>query len=153
MSNKSTVYFSSSMLAIAIILFTIFITHTFFSDVVSLKTPDTSTLASRIKPIGAVYLQGDLQTQAVTVAKPVKTATKSRSGKEIYSAHCAACHSVGIAGAPKTGNASDWAPKLKLGIAKLVQTSIKGVGAMPPKGTCGTCSSDDLKAAIEYMSK
>ncbi|MCP4233523.1 MAG: cytochrome c5 family protein, partial [Aestuariibacter sp.] len=23
--------------------------------------------------------------------------------------------------------------------------------AMPPRGTCGTCSDDDIKAAIEYM--
>jgi len=32
-------------------------------------------------------------------------------------------------------------------------TAIKGEKAMPPKGTCMTCSNDELKAAIEFMRK
>nr|MCS5577811.1 c-type cytochrome [Alteromonas macleodii] len=26
-----------------------------------------------------------------------------------------------------------------------------GINAMPPRGTCGNCSDDEIKAAIEYM--
>jgi len=35
----------------------------------------------------------------------------------------------------------------------LVKVAIAGKGAMPPKGTCGTCSADELRAAIEHMTK
>ena len=37
------------------------------------------------------------------------------------------------------------------GMDALLQSAINGKNAMPPRGTCGTCSDDDLKAAIEYM--
>jgi cytochrome c5 len=33
----------------------------------------------------------------------------------------------------------------------LVKVAISGKGAMPPKGTCATCSADELRAAIEHM--
>ncbi|HUH58299.1 MAG TPA: cytochrome c5 family protein, partial [Pseudomonadales bacterium] len=29
---------------------------------------------------------------------------------------------------------------------------VEGLNAMPPKGTCGDCSDDDLMSAINYMS-
>jgi cytochrome c5 len=33
----------------------------------------------------------------------------------------------------------------------LVASSIKGLNAMPAKGTCFKCMDEDLKAAISYM--
>jgi cytochrome c5 len=36
-------------------------------------------------------------------------------------------------------------------MATLLQHSINGFNAMPPKGTCFTCSDADLQAAVEYM--
>jgi cytochrome c5 len=33
----------------------------------------------------------------------------------------------------------------------LLHSAINGKNAMPPRGTCATCSDDELKAAIEYM--
>ncbi|SFV78002.1 Cytochrome c5 [hydrothermal vent metagenome] len=56
-----------------------------------------------------------------------------------------------MAGAPKFGNKADWASRLKRGIDDLVKVAISGKGAMPPKGTCATCSADELRAAIEHM--
>ncbi|HIB97549.1 MAG TPA: cytochrome c5 family protein [Candidatus Thioglobus sp.] len=78
---------------------------------------------------------------------------KSRSGESVYTASCAGCHSIGVASAPKTNNKADWAPRLKRGMDDLVKVAISGKGAMPPKGTCGTCSADELRAAIEHMTK
>ena len=68
-----------------------------------------------------------------------------------YAKSCAVCHAVGAAGAPKTGNAADWAPRLEKGMDVLVASATNGLNAMPPKGMCFDCSADDFKALIEYM--
>lgn len=70
-----------------------------------------------------------------------------------YKATCFACHGTGAAGAPLTGNAEAWAPRLEKGMDSLVGAVKTGVGAMPPGGLCGDCSDDDFKALIEFMAK
>jgi cytochrome c5 len=62
-----------------------------------------------------------------------------------------ACHATGAAGAPKVGDAAAWAPRIAQGMDTLVQHSINGLRAMPPRGTCANCSDEDLKAAVTYM--
>lgn len=72
-------------------------------------------------------------------------------GQQTYQSSCQACHSTGAAGAPKLGDKAAWAPRIATGVDALLAVSIKGKGAMPPKGACASCSDDDLKAAIEYI--
>jgi cytochrome c5 len=33
----------------------------------------------------------------------------------------------------------------------MVKRAIEGYKAMPPRGTCTTCSDDDIKKTVEYM--
>ncbi len=68
-----------------------------------------------------------------------------------YGSSCTFCHSNGAAGAPLTGDAEAWAPRLEKGMDVLVKNVRDGIGAMPPTGMCGTCSDDELKALIEFM--
>mgnify|MGYP003384657999 CR=1 FL=1 len=70
-----------------------------------------------------------------------------------YKQSCMACHSIGVAGAPKAFDANAWAPKLATGMDSLVANVTNGKGAMPPKGLCMDCSADQFKALITYMSK
>ena len=72
-------------------------------------------------------------------------------GEAIYQQTCHVCHAAGVAGAPKFGDKEAWAPRAAKGIDALLASATKGLNAMPPKGTCATCSDEDLKAAIEYM--
>ena len=92
-----------------------------------------------------------------TVVSVQKISTEARapwSGEEVYTKHCVVCHATGIAGAPKKGDAAAWKPRLAQGMETLLQHMVSGFGAgMPPKGTCVTCSDDELKAALDYMSK
>ena len=69
-----------------------------------------------------------------------------------YNRSCIACHSSGVAGAPRAFNADDWAPRLAKGMPTLLQNTVNGVNAMPAKGLCPTCSEDDFAALIHYMS-
>ncbi len=100
-------------------------------------------IAERIKPVGNVKVAGAVDASA---------AAAPRTGKEIYEKACTACHAAGVLGAPKTKDAADWQPRLDdKGFDTVWQNALNGINAMPPMGTCGDCSDDDIKIAIEYM--
>ena len=75
-------------------------------------------------------------------------AAAPKSGEQVYNGSCMACH---VAGAPKLGDKAAWAPRIAKGMDSLLASATNGLNAMPPKGTCMTCSSDELQAAVEYM--
>ena len=110
---------------------------------VQAKDMSEDAIKERIKPVGSVHVAG---AQAATSAD-----AGPKSGADIYNAACVACHSSGVLGAPKLHNAGDWQPRLEKGFDAVLQNAINGINAMPAKGTCGACSNDDIKAAIEYM--
>lgn len=85
---------------------------------------------------------------AATATAPAVDAAK---GKSIYQATCAACHAGGIAGAPKTGDAAAWAPRIKAGNTVLYASALRGKGAMPAKGGNAALAETDLKAAVDFM--
>lgn len=82
---------------------------------------------------------------------PAAAAPAAADGKKIYDSTCMACHATGAAGAPKVGDQAAWQPRIAQGMDTLVNHAINGIRAMPPKGTCATCSDADLRAAVEYM--
>lgn len=72
------------------------------------------------------------------------------AGKALFEATCQACHGTGLLGAPKFGNAADWAPRLKDPMPVIYNYALQGKGNMPPRG--GSNASDaDVKAAVDYM--
>lgn len=78
------------------------------------------------------------------------TATVNPAGEKLYKSACIACHSTGVANAPKVGNKAAWAPLIEQGMDSMMTIAVKGKGAMPPRGAS---SADDatLRAAVEYM--
>lgn len=111
---------------------------------------DREQIQQRISPVGSVHIQESL-TEAAPPA-PQETAVKTVPGQAIYEQYCMVCHRDGVASAPKFRDAADWAPRLaNRKIDSLTATAIKGLNAMPAKGTCQECSETDIKAAIEYM--
>ncbi|MGR8935494.1 MAG: c-type cytochrome [Gammaproteobacteria bacterium] len=75
----------------------------------------------------------------------------ARDGKEIYDGKCMACHTSGIANAPKLGDKAAWEPLAAQGVDALVASVKQGKNAMPPMGTCSDCTDDELKAVVQYM--
>jgi cytochrome c5 len=108
--------------------------------------PTKSAVEQRIQPVGQVYLAG---------AEPEKAAepTGPKSAEQVYQQACIACHGTGVLDAPKKGDAAAWAPRVAQGMDVLLKHAINGFNAMPPKGTCMACSNDEIKAAIEFMTK
>jgi pseudoazurin len=97
--------------------------------------------SNNLKPVGV----------SVTSDAPAASASSAtRSGKEVYTAVCAACHSTGAAGAPKVGDKAAWEPRIAAGLDSLMNTAINGKGAMPARGG-QNIGDEELKAAIRYM--
>ncbi|AWL13316.1 Cytochrome-c oxidase [Saliniradius amylolyticus] len=116
-----------------------------FASVAVAQQSDMSNeaIADRIKAIGKVNVAG---AEAASAA-----ASGPRSGEEVYNAACMACHATGALNAPKPGDAAAWEPRIAQGMDVLMDHAINGFNAMPPRGTCGNCSDDEIKAAIDYM--
>ena len=78
----------------------------------------------------------------------------AQSPDDIIAKHCNACHGTGLLGAPKIGDTAAWKERAdhQGGLDGILAKAITGINAMPPKGTCMTCSDEELKGAIEKMS-
>lgn len=99
---------------------------------------DTSELATavRIQRVGAVELQAGEK--------------KLRAGAEAYATQCSACHATGMLGAPKFGDAAAWGPRIAKGFDALLESAMKGKGAMSPQA--GASLSDlEVARALVHM--
>lgn len=94
----------------------------------------------------------------VTVADPAAAGIAPvdlEQGKKIYSGSCFACHTAGVAGAPKLGDAGSWAPRIAQGMDMMARHAINGFkgasGYMPAKGGAGSLTDEEVTAAVAYM--
>lgn len=162
-SQKTNTYFSTAVVALIAVGALAALIMYLMSPVIDgdTQTADMSPEAveKRIKPVGQLNT-GEPIAAAAAPAGPTAAAepaapAAARSGDAVYNASCIACHGAGIAGAPKMGDKAAWADRIAQGTDTLFQHAIEGfqgkTGVMPPRGTCGTCSDDELKAAVEYM--
>lgn len=113
-------------------------------------------IAERIKPVGQVYTAKDLEGIVGASAAPAASASSGpRDGETVYKSACFACHDTGAAGAPKRGDKAAWAPRIAQGFDTLRKHAIEGftgkAGMMPPRGTCASCSDEEIENAIHYM--
>lgn len=73
-----------------------------------------------------------------------------KSGEEVFKAQCTACHTAGVAGAPKFGDAAAWAPRIATGYDTLLNSAVKGKNAMGPQGG-GDFETLEIGRAVVYM--
>jgi cytochrome c5 len=93
-------------------------------------------VATRIAKVGSVEIRD--------ANRPLAT------GEAVYKAQCAACHTAGVAGAPKSGDAGAWAPRIATGYAALLNSALKGKGAMGAQGG-GDWEDVEIGRAVVYM--
>lgn len=119
----------------------------------SAQAATDEAIAERLKPVGNVCIQGE-ECAAAGAGAAAAAGGAARSGSDVYGKFCTACHGSGLLDAPKTGDTATWTARADAagGLDGLLKNAISGINAMPPKGTCGDCSDDELKAAIEHMS-
>jgi cytochrome c5 len=95
-------------------------------------------VARRIQPVGTIELR-DASGPAVL-----------RTGEQVYQGQCLACHGSGAAGAPKLGDAAAWGPRVATGYEALLNSVLKGKGAMAAQGG-GEYSDLELGRAVVWM--
>jgi cytochrome c5 len=92
---------------------------------------------------------------AAVIPGAADASAKPAGGEGIYKTACSACHSAGIAGAPKSGDKAAWAPRLAQGKETLYKHALQGFqgkgGVMPAKGGNASLADADVKSAVDYM--
>ena len=109
---------------------------------------------------GALNLGGLTQAEvtkatAMRIAKvgtvEIRDANRAlKAGEDVYKAQCVACHAAGVAGAPKFGDAAAWGARIATGYEALLNSSLKGKGAMGAQGG-GDFEDTEIGRAVAYM--
>ena len=99
---------------------------------------EPEAVAKRLQRVGSVEIR-DANGPAVL-----------RAGEQVFAAQCTACHTSGAAGAPKVGDAAAWGARIKTGYDALLNSALKGKGAMAAQGG-GDFSDVEIGRAVVYM--
>ena len=73
-----------------------------------------------------------------------------KTGEAVFQAQCSTCHANGVAGAPKFGDKTAWAPRIKTGFDSLWNSALKGKNAMGAQGG-GDFDDFEIARAVVYM--
>ena len=96
-------------------------------------------------------VEAPVESAADVAVMEVATTSSDFDAAGAYQMSCNACHGTGAAGAPMLSDAGAWEARMEKGMDALMSNVINGVGAMPARGICMTCSDDDLQAIVNYM--
>jgi cytochrome c5 len=99
---------------------------------------------------GAEAVALRIQPVATVAVKDASDTASLKSGEQVFAAQCTACHTAGVAGAPKVGDADAWAVRIKTGYAALLTSALKGKGAMTAQGG-GDFGELEIGRAVVYM--
>jgi cytochrome c5 len=97
-----------------------------------------SAVASRIAPVASDAV---FDANAVVIPK---------SGQQVFEAQCTTCHTAGLLGAPKFGDAAAWGPRVAKGYDALLQSALHGKNNMPAQGG-GDFTDFEIGRAVVYM--
>ena len=167
MSKQDTHFFNvfslviGILVAVALLLFAL-------ARVVASETQEKQILVdaqyqksvnARVQPFARVAVAGQdnsaLKIEPTSAAGAGAGPAQPKNGDELYEQACKACHGAGIGGAPKTGDAAAWAPRIAKGLDVLHEHAIKGftgsAGMMPAKGGRVDVSDELVMQAVDHI--
>jgi cytochrome c5 len=102
------------------------------------KAFDADAMAQRLQPVGSVQV------------KDASDLSTLKTGEQVFAAQCTTCHTAGLVGAPKFGDADAWAPRIKTGYDALLHSALAGKGQMGAQGG-GDYTDLEIGRAVVYM--
>lgn len=93
-------------------------------------------VAARIQKVGQITLR--------------EATRQPKTGEEVFKGQCTNCHTAGLLGSPKFGDAAAWAPRIGTGYEALLNSALKGKNAMPAQGG-GDLQALEIGRAVVYM--
>lgn len=105
----------------------------------------TAQIAARLQPVARVV------TDPSQLVKVAAVKREPYTGEQVVQRVCAGCHTAGVLGAPKTGDAADWGARFGQGLDVLVQHSIEGIRTMPARGGDPDLSDDEIRESVKVL--
>jgi cytochrome c5 len=133
----TAVVFSFVIPVLVIVLLAVFVTSS-NKPVAGSDGLDEKAILARIQPVAKV------------VVKDASAPVVLKTGAEVYTGRCAACHTGGLAGSPKLGDTAAWAPRIQQGYDTLLNSALKGKNAMGAQGG-GDYSDLEIARAVVYL--
>jgi cytochrome c5 len=117
------------------------------------------SVAMRIQPLSQEAVVGQDNTDlAIKPDAPAGSGVVlpiPKDGAQVYEQVCSACHGLGIAGAPKAGDAAAWGPRIAKGKAVLYEHALHGftgqAGTMPAKGNRLDIPDAIIEEGVDHM--
>ena len=100
------------------------------------STDTEKSIATRIQKVGSIEIRD--------ANREMKT------GEQVYKTQCVACHGAGAAGAPKFGDTGAWGARIKTGYDSLLNSALKGKGAMGAQSG-GDFDDFEIARAVVFM--
>ncbi|MCB1627023.1 MAG: cytochrome c5 family protein [Xanthomonadales bacterium] len=122
---------------------------------------EAARVDERLKPMGQVYAGETGRAAMLAQAEAARQAAASQvayggttDGSVIYGNLCSACHTAGVAGAPKLEQAA-WSSRIGQGMDTLVKHAIEGfqgqAGIMPARGGNPSLTDEQVAATVQWM--
>jgi cytochrome c5 len=113
--------------------------------------PNGSAMSDRAVAERMDVLNSGAPAQIAATSSTKSITVTSDPGESLYNTVCQACHSAGIAGAPKTGDKTAWSSRIDLSNDVLYASVINGKNMMPARGGATGATDDDIREAVDYM--
>src|ERR1700712_3440340 len=107
------------------------------------KSPGSEALTAAAAAVRIAPVASDAVFDASIVVVP-------KTGQRVFEAQCPPCHTAGLLGAPKFGDAAAWGPRVAKGYDALLTSALHGKGNMPAQGG-GDFSDYEVGRAVVYM--
>jgi cytochrome c5 len=122
------------------------------SDVHAITAESTDKKSVSLGGISSLDLEQGVKARIQKVGLvEIKDANRPlKAGEEVYKAQCVACHAAGVANAPKFGDTAAWGPRIATGYDALLNSALKGKGAMAAQGG-GDFEDAEIGRAVVYM--
>ncbi|PIE41306.1 MAG: hypothetical protein CSA49_04150 [Gammaproteobacteria bacterium] len=102
------------------------------------------------KALAAITVRAFLSALILCVSACSNDTANLNDPAVIYGDYCFACHDTGAINAPLLSDQAFW-KNASSDMPRLYQVTINGYQAMPAKGTCVTCSDEQLKQVVDWM--